>query len=536
MRESWRSVVAGQERVPSPATGVVSRWRAAAWTGPVAGLCLSLALVGGLVAQEEIKLNETRSGSLDVNDLRLDDGSFYDLWKFVGKAGQTIRIVMRSSDFDAYLVLGRMDGSSLAPIGSDDDGAGGTDSKLVLTLPVDGVYVLRANSVHAEETGNYSLSIETGDPAEAARGPDPLPEPVAIAVGQTVSGELSSSDARMADSSFYDLYSFEGRKGQYVIITMRSGAFDAYLSLGRIVDGDFSQIESDDDGGGGEDSRLEYELTEDGTYAIRANSVFSTRLGGYTLSLEVGTVPPKFDPKLMQTKIGQTVEGELTGEDARLASDKTFYQLYQFSGRAGQRVRIVLRSSDFDSYLAVGRGPLDGDHDFANEPRTDDDSGGDRDAQLTITLHSADPYFIRVNTVARGETGKYSLSLADAGMAPPPPAPRAIKAGQTVDGELTDHAALAEDDTYYDLYSLTARRGDRLVITLDSPDFDAYLALGRMEGGEFNQLESDDDSGGDTNARIEFTAPAAGTYFIRANTVSKGEVGKYRLRVSGGEQ
>lgn len=430
MRESWRNGVTGRDGVTSPAPRPVSRWRAAAWTGPVAGLFLSLATAGALVAQEEIKLNETRSGSLDVNDLRLDDGSFYDLWKFVGKAGQTIRVIMRSRDFDAYLVLGRMDGSSLAPIGSDDDGAGGTDSKLVLTLPVDGVYVLRANSVHADETGDYSLSIETGDPAEAARGPDPLPEPVAIAVGQTVSGELTSNDARMADSSFYDLYSFQGRKGQYVIITMRSGAFDSYLSLGRVVDGGFSQLESDDDGGGGEDSRLEYELAEDGTYVIRANSVFSTRLGGYTLSLEVGTVPPKVDPKMMQAEIGQTVEGELTTGDARLVSDKTFYQLYQFSGRAGQRVRVVLRSSDFDSYLAVGRGPLDGDHDFTNEPRTDDDSGGDRDAQLTITLHSADPYFIRVNTVARGETGKYSLSLADAGMAPPRRRPRRSRPGR----------------------------------------------------------------------------------------------------------
>ncbi len=55
-----------------------------------------------------------------------------------------------------------------------------------------------------------------------------------IRVGQTVTSELTASDPTMADGSHYDTWTFQGRAGQQVVATMRSGAFDTYLSVGRM--------------------------------------------------------------------------------------------------------------------------------------------------------------------------------------------------------------------------------------------------------------------------------------------------------------
>ena len=87
---------------------------------------------------------------------------------------------------------------------------------------------------------------------------------------------------------------------------------------------------------------------------------------------------------------------------------------------------------------------------------------------------------------------------------------------------------MAPDDSFYDEWTFTGRAGDRVVITLRSGDFDAYMSFGR-QGDEWDALESDDDSGGGTDARLEVTLPANGIYVIRANTLSSGETGAYTL-------
>ena len=84
----------------------------------------------------------------------------------------------------------------------DDDSAGGLDSELTVTLPRDGPYLIVANSVAAEATGSYSVSLRSAgrgavDPGSGGRGTIAdlgrlqLPR---IAAGQTVNGQLTSSD------------------------------------------------------------------------------------------------------------------------------------------------------------------------------------------------------------------------------------------------------------------------------------------------------------------------------------------------------
>lgn len=228
-------------------------------------------------------------------------------------------------------------------------------------------------------------------------------------------------------------------------------------------------------------------------------------------------------------EVGHTVRGELTASAPTL-DDGSHYAIWTFVGRAGERVRVTLRSEDFDAYLAVGRLK---DGACVADCETDDDSGGGTDARLSYTLPGDGTFSIRVNTLREGETGAYTLSL-DSVAVPPPPTAQPVQAGQTVHGTLGEGDAEAEDGSYYDLYRVSARAGDTLTITMRSGDFDAYLVVGRMVDGELETMESDDDSGGGTDAQVRFVVPADGDYHIHANSLGAGETGAYTLEIVSG--
>src|SRR5687768_16759372 len=75
------------------------------------------------------------SGRLEASDPMLPDSSRYDQWTYDGRAGEKIRITMESSDFDAFLLLGREAGGRVEMLEQDDDGAGGTNARISVELP-----------------------------------------------------------------------------------------------------------------------------------------------------------------------------------------------------------------------------------------------------------------------------------------------------------------------------------------------------------------------------------------------------------------
>jgi hypothetical protein len=66
------------------------------------------------------------------------------------------------------------------------------------------------------------------------------------------------------------------------------------------------------------------------------------------------------------------------------------------------------------------------------------------------------------------------------------------------------------------------------MITRSGREFDPFL---RLEDPDGKQVAQDDDSGGNLNARITFTAARGGEYKIIATTYAKGMTGKYLLTV-----
>lgn len=251
-------------------------------------LLLGVLLAGTAVpaaAQGDIRPGQTVEGELSSSDPVLDDDTHYDAWRFRGQAGHTYAVTLRSDEFDAYLAVGSSAGPGCGDCETDDDGGGGTDARVEFRVSSSGAYEIRANSLSQGETGAYTLELQ--DLGESVGRPAPEADVSAtpIQAGAVVRGELSEGDARAADDSFYDLYAYRGHAGEVLTINLSSEDFDTFLAIGHRVDGEFEELDSNDDVETGTDSRIRITLPEDGEYLIRANSLFGDETGAYTLRI-----------------------------------------------------------------------------------------------------------------------------------------------------------------------------------------------------------------------------------------------------------
>lgn len=365
-----------------------------------------------------------------------------------------------------------------------------------------------------------ATSVATLLAATAAWADPPRP----IAVGQSISGTLGPSDAKGENNTSYEDYTVRLTANQSVEALMASSAFDSLVRIGRGTGTAFTESKFDDDSGGGNDARLRFTAPEDGTYTIRANTYAADGAGAFTLRLSAYTPPPP--PVTKPLTFGAPVNGRLADGGSRLEDGDKIFEQYTFTAAAGERVKIESKSSEFDSILILGRmvaGAFE-------EVKTDDDSGGDKNARVLAVLEQAGEYVVRVAGFDKDQKGAYSVSLDRLPAAAPAPRPKSIRIGQVQRGELTAGSATFDEFRPYDYYQLSGRAGDTTTIIMRAP-FDAYLDVGVLSPGGYAILKSDDDGGGDTNAKIDFKFERAGTIIIRVSALQPGATGAYTLTV-----
>ena len=134
----------------------------------------------------------------------------------------------------------------------------------------------------------------------------------------------------------------------------------------------------------------------------------------------------------------------------------------------------------------------------------------------------------------RRKTILAAVSLLAMSIAAPALAQRAdvLSPGQSLEGQIAEGDATAADDAYrYDDYLIRARAGQRMEAVMRADAFDAFLEV--FLQGESERLASDDDGLGEgTHSRLRFTAEQAGTYVLRARTLSGIEGGTYSLALT----
>jgi hypothetical protein len=379
-----------------------------------------------------------------------------------------------------------------------------------------------------------------------------------IAIGTSVSGTLTMSDPVLpSDQSHYKLFTFMGQAGQRIQIDLMSSDFDAYLYL-RDMNG--QNIASDDDGGGGLNSRIIRDLPYSGMYQILANTLRAGQYGAFTLSLQPAGMaqPPVTQPvvtSLQLTTIGtiglnQQVQNVLA-QGAPLYDNKK-YHAYNFQCTAGQQFEMDILS-DWDNYGMVF-------DPAGNIVARDDDSGEGLNARITQTCTMTGTYRLMVTTYSPSTTtGSYTLRVQGLGTPTPiqaqpqpiaQPVPQPISApaqamptnpiaapgqtgiiavGQTMQGRLETGDQTMADGTFADIWQFQGAAGQTITIDVRSDEFDTYMQLLDASG---NKLGEDDDSGGNFNSRLTFTLPAAGTYQIVVNN-SGGQkrVGLYTVSI-----
>jgi hypothetical protein len=358
-------------------------------------------------------------------------------------------------------------------------------------------------------------------PAHAQPRPGAFPT---LRIGQSVTGSIAESDPALYQRGRFKAYQFQASPGRRYIATLESDDFDAYLTVARTVAGITDHMLMDDDGSGeGTGSRLRFTVPAAGTYLILAQSLGEDGTGSFTLRLDSATIRA---PRPQAFTLGTPVQGELSDGDAEYedAGAEGFYDLYRVQGRAGQRLRIRMEMGDF--YPSIELGTMEGGQFQPLENVTPGDK------IITATLPAEGEYFIRAG--AYGDVkGEYTLT-AEERAAPAPPRTTAIRNGETANGELSEGDAELDDGRWYDAYVYTGRAGERLRVDLRSEDFDAYVAIGTLEGGVFTEMASNDDAedGEGLDSRLEFELPEDGRYVIQATSFSAGGTGKYEVTVS----
>lgn len=101
-------------------------------------------------------------GVFTFEDPVLDGGIHFQEWAYDGEAGERIRITMRSTDVDSFLLLGQegTNGEFDQLTFNDDGPDGGLDSQIDYTLPEPGTYLIRARTYSAGQRGAYSIDVE----------------------------------------------------------------------------------------------------------------------------------------------------------------------------------------------------------------------------------------------------------------------------------------------------------------------------------------------------------------------------------------
>lgn len=108
----------------------------------------------------------------------------------------------------------------------------------------------------------------------------------AIACGQTVTGSLNlTADCMLVDGTVVDQYSFMAQAGQRIVADLVSEDFDSFLFL---TDTELALLASDDDSGGGFNSRIDFTFGTTEEVFLLPNS-FTPAEGDYSLTVTCPT-------------------------------------------------------------------------------------------------------------------------------------------------------------------------------------------------------------------------------------------------------
>lgn len=446
---------------------------------------------------------QRRTGDLGSGDPTLDSGEYFDEYYFTLQPGQRLVADLTSNDFDTYLIVQSPSGD---PSENDDYEGSQSRSHVEVDASEAGEWRVMVTTFEPGESGAYALTVNVGGTAGAA----------APAGGtRRETGALADGDETLTSGEYADVYRVQGQAGQTLIADLTSDDFDPYLI---VIDPDGEQSDNDDYEGDITRSLVSQPLSQSGEYRVVVTSYATGESGDYDLLISTGSAGSSGAGS-------RTEQGTLSAGDSELNSGE-YLDEYTFEGAPGERVRVELESSDFDTYVMV-LGP----NDFREE--NDDADGSTSLSRVEAELTELGTYRVIVTSYQPGETGNYSVSIETGASTVAATGQRDVESlefGRTASGVLESGDGQLEAGEYRDVWVFNGTAGQVVTVEMESQGFDSYVGLAGPDG---EMLDENDDADGRTDlSRVSIQLRETGRYRVMATSYGPGETGSYSLTLN----
>ena len=422
------------------------------------------------------------SPQLSYGDLVADDivAAEVDLYTFTGTTGEFVALTMAKTG--GWSAFGSAPSATLyAPSGASVVTFIGHGQENI-TLPEDGLYVVRINANNFVTTGSYSFGIESLIPATAGSP-------------QLSYGDLVADDIVAAE---VDLYTFTGTTGDFIAMTMaKTGGWSAFGSAPQATLYAPSGASVVTFIGNGQQNIT---LPEDGLYVVRINANNFVTGGSYSFGIESLIPATAGSPQLAY--------GDLVADDIVAAE----VDLYTFTGTTGDFIAMTMAKTG--GWSAFGSAP---------EATLYAPSGASvvtfiGNGQEVQELPEDGLYVVRVNANNFVTAGSYSFGVE--GLSPITAGSPTLTKGPVTAGSL---AAAAQ----VDLYTYLGSAGESLTVTLSKtggfPAFGSSALITIYSPSRnivLSFVATDQQS---------ISLPEAGTYVIQVNANNFVSTGTYSL-------
>jgi hypothetical protein len=243
-------------------------------------------------------------------------------------------------------------------------------------------------------------------------------------------------------------------------------------------------------------------------------SYVTSKDGSGELAISTTTTPTLAVADVLGTKdYTETFTGTLQEGDDTL-DDGEYFDYYDIELVQGQEVTFELSSTDFDTYLIVSAPDEFG---YVNDDATIKVDG--YLSKLTIPISTSGTWTIGVSSYEKGQVGNYQVGVVTYDSI----------YNEVLAEDLADGDAAYETGELVDSYEYSFEAGQNATIVLSSLDFDPYLVVTTPSGETFVNDDFENQFG---MARVDFSAPEAGTYTISATSYATGEKGPYQIAIS----
>ncbi|MBI3437992.1 MAG: PPC domain-containing protein [Proteobacteria bacterium] len=436
----------------------------------------------------------------------LDYPGDHDWYRVRLEQGQSYRFSLNGGDdhglADPVLHLRDSHGEELA---TDDDSGEGLNSYLEFTAPNSGTYFLDVQSFDQSAFGRYTLSAAAGDiPNDAT-------------TDAVLSADGDSREGTIAPAGDQDWFKINLANGQGVRIAVNAAEGEGALQDPLIVmhGPDGAELARDDDGGQGLNSWMEFVAPAAGAYYLEVRGFSDDAQGRYSISVSAGDIGNTADG-------AESIEPNGDGRTAMINNDGDI-DWFAVTLVEGRPYRFNVQGAEpgplADPVLTL----YDTD---GHEVASDDDGGSGVNSYLSYTSVAGGQYYAAVSSFNNTGQGHYTLTVSDTDV------PGNTNTDETLDAAAGDDRAnrieIAGD---LDDYRVDLEAGAHYLIEVtavgDDPLGDPYLTVLNSDG---ERVAADDDGGHGRNARLRFTPPQAGSYFLQASGLG-GSTGSYKISI-----